>query len=386
MVGIWLMNKTKGEVLVVHCIDTEGPIGGDVRRRPDGSKEFLDNWRDIQTSIKRLTNPSFRKEHADSFGNPYLYNWFIMDFMGFKTNPKNRIQKYNDTYDHFKKLPTQPDGFYWHYHHPPKNGIGDQWSWDWDSSQEYLNILLHRLVERKDFPESYRAGGTIEDEKASAWLENNILVDYSNRVSGQATKTEDIFDFNWYGAPDHWGYYHPAKGNLLKKGSMKRFIVRSVDLWSRLHVLTIEEVRQAFEAAKKTNGPVILSYFSHDHRDMYDETEYGIAIINQVAKESGIAWRTATALEAVQKAAKIKPEHISVRVKKSVTSLTLTFSKPIYQQVPWVGAKVQGRGLLWLPVVKKNRVTYEVALTGKEKEIVIGGTSQSGNKFVKIVQ
>ena len=32
------------EVLVVQCVDTEGPLGGDARRLPDGSAEFLDNW------------------------------------------------------------------------------------------------------------------------------------------------------------------------------------------------------------------------------------------------------------------------------------------------------------------------------------------------------
>ena len=32
------------EVLVVHCVDTEGPLGGDARRLPDGSPEFFDGW------------------------------------------------------------------------------------------------------------------------------------------------------------------------------------------------------------------------------------------------------------------------------------------------------------------------------------------------------
>ena len=36
-------SKNKCQVLVVHCVDTEGPIGGNVRRRSDGSKEFMKN-------------------------------------------------------------------------------------------------------------------------------------------------------------------------------------------------------------------------------------------------------------------------------------------------------------------------------------------------------
>ena len=78
-------------VLVVHCVDTEGPIGGDVRRNPDGTQEFYDNWKDIKASLEEITNESYRKTHCDSFGKLFMFNWFIMDFTGFSTNPKNRI-------------------------------------------------------------------------------------------------------------------------------------------------------------------------------------------------------------------------------------------------------------------------------------------------------
>ena len=102
-------SSSSGQVLVVHCIDTEGPIGGDVRRRPDGSKEFMDNWTDIKDSLQEITCPEFRQKYNDSSGNPYVYNWFIMDFMGFKTNPKNRVQEFHDTYDNIKSLNTSHD-------------------------------------------------------------------------------------------------------------------------------------------------------------------------------------------------------------------------------------------------------------------------------------
>ena len=63
-------SSSSGQVLVVHCIDTEGPIGGDVRRRPDGSKEFMDNWADIKNSLQEITCPEFRQKYNDSSGNP----------------------------------------------------------------------------------------------------------------------------------------------------------------------------------------------------------------------------------------------------------------------------------------------------------------------------
>lgn len=373
----------RGEVLVVHCVDTEGPIGGNVRRRPDGSQEFYGTWGEIERSIRRLTGPGFRKQAADSFGNPYIYNWFIMDFTGFRTNPKQRIAQYNDTYDHFKKLPTAPDGFYWHYHHPPASGKGDEWSGEWGSGQEYKNILLHRLVEREDFPEAFRAGGTIEDNAASAWLEDNIMIDYSNRVSNQSRSTKNIFDFNWRGAPRDWGYYHPARRNFLRKGNMRRYIVRSVDLWSRLHVLTDDEVREAFAVARQKKSPVILSYFSHDHREMYDETMYAISLVRQVSKETGVPWRSVRALESVQMCARIRPRHVRAALQRRGDELDIVVNGDIWQRAPWVGARRRNGSLTWLPVRAVGRRRFRVAIHDNLARIVIGGTSATGNSFVK---
>src|SRR5690242_6561932 len=171
------------EVLVVHCVDTEGPLGGDARRRPDGSPEFFDNWPDILESLAELTADEFRRAHADSRGEPYRFSWFLLDFTGFRTNPKEKVTAYHDTFDRLHSLQTDVDGFYWHYHAPPADGTGDRWADSWLESGEHNTILARRLLERGDFPEAFRAGGTIEDEAASAWLERLFLLDFSNRVS-----------------------------------------------------------------------------------------------------------------------------------------------------------------------------------------------------------
>ncbi|HEX3087462.1 MAG TPA: hypothetical protein VHQ23_02330, partial [Ilumatobacteraceae bacterium] len=175
------------EVLVVHCVDTEGPLGGDARRLSDGSPEFFDNWTDILGSLSELTAADCRAAQADSFADPYRFNWFIMDFTGFRTNPKHRVAEYHDTWDHISSLPVDLDGLYWHYHVPPESGIGDEWSDTWLSSNECNTILARRLLERGSFPAAFRAGGTIEDEAASRWLEQTIAIDFSNRVSERST-------------------------------------------------------------------------------------------------------------------------------------------------------------------------------------------------------
>lgn len=379
-------------VLIVHCVDTEGPIGGDVRRKPDGSKEFMDNWVDIKNSLKDITNKNFRAENKDSIGAPFKLNWFIMDFMGFKTNPKNRIQEYNDTYDNIKSLNTQQDSFHWHYHQPPISGIGDQWSESWAASNEHYNILGNRIIHRKDFPEAFRSGGTIEDNLCSLWLEDNIMVDYSNRVSHRSTHTDNIFDFNWYAAPDHWGYYHPSVEDFLKLGEMNRYIVRSVDLESRLHILEQWQVDEAFEKSKKENKPMILSYFSHDHRDMRAETYRAIDMIRKSSKKYNIKFKWCDALEAVQICENIKPEHVNIGFEKyDLDKVKIYFDKKIYQKTPFVYTlcaegkiKYHRLNLEWIANCPYYLQYCILDVEPDYRKIGVGCTSMSGNSSVAV--
>ena len=223
-------------------------------------------------SLGELTAPAFRTTRADSFGGPYRFNWFVMDFTGFRTNPKHRVAEYHDTWDRISSLPVELDGLYWHYHVPPASGVGDEWSDTWLSSNECNTILARRLLERGSFPAAFRAGGTIEDEAASRWLEQTIPVDFSNRASERSTPGADLYHFNWHGAPERWGSYHPALGNLLREGSLRRFVYRSIDLRSRYNELTQEHVDACFREVAASGAPRVLSFFSHDNRDMRPET------------------------------------------------------------------------------------------------------------------
>ena len=370
-------------VYVVHCIDTEGPLGGDARRWPDGSPEFFDNWDDIMVSLREITADAFRESHADSFGNPYLYNWFLMDFTGFKTNPKNKVTEYNDTCDHIASLPTSSDRRYWHYHHPPADGVGDRWSDDWDSSQEYENILCHRLIDRHDFPEAFRAGGTIEDNKCSNWLESNVMIDYSNRVSNRSHPTDNIFDFNWFGAPSHWGYYHPSVEDFMKPGSMRRYIARCVDLRSRLNELTQYDVDQCFAMAGFYRTPILLSYFSHDLRDMRPETRDVYDMLVAASQRYDVPWVHAGALEAIQSIDALPVEHVTMDVTaKGERAIAIEADGPIFQPAPYVAVKYgDGRYQRLHPShAGKSSWICEVPHIDAAVSVGVASTSSSGNQ------
>ena len=380
-------------VLVVHCVDTEGPIGGDVRRHPDGSKEFMGNWDDIKTTLNDITVDEFRQQNSDSFENPFMLNWFIMDFTGFKTNPKERIQAYNDTYDNIKSLNTSLDSFHWHYHQPPKTGVGDQWSDDWNSSNEHYNILGHRLLDRQDFPEVFRAGGAIEDNKCSLWLEDNLMIDYSNRVSYRSCPTDNIFDFSWYNSPSHWGYYHPSKDDLICPGQMKRHVVRCVDLRSRLHELQSWEVNEAFGYALMFSKPIILSYFSHDHRDMRAETYHVIKLVQEASRNYGVPFEWCDAKEALQKSAGLIPKNVKIGFERqNDLRLMIHFGESIYQKHPFVFTRMSDGDIQYhkLDLEYVPNCPYYLCRTFLEttpdmKQVGVACTSTSGDKSIKVL-
>lgn len=289
--------QESASVLVVHCVDAEGPLGGDARRLEDGSPEFYDNWDDIRASLAHLTSLDFRTALRDSEHGLYRYTWFPLDFTGFKTNPKNRDTTPHAVYDLLHSLPTQLDEFGFHHHIPPKTGIGDEWADRWDpvEAEKQLEALL---LERGHCPRVFRAGGTIEfDGPMNQWLERFPL-DFSNRVSERSDGKGGLRFFDWFGAPDRWGSYQASAEDFKAPGGLGRRIYRCVDARSPYNELTRDHVAAAFAQAKKEKRPAVLSYFSHDNREMAPETEACVSLIRAESERTGIPWRSCTASEA----------------------------------------------------------------------------------------
>ena len=371
------------EVLVVHCVDTEGPLGGDARRRPDGSPEFFDNWPDILASLAELTADEFRRAHADSHGESYRFSWFLLDFTGFRTNPKEKVTAYHDTFDRLRSLPTHGDGFYWHYHAPPADGTGDRWAESWLESDEHNRILARRLLERGDFPEAFRAGGTIEDEAASAWLERLFLLDFSNRVSERSYPGAPLTDFNWYGAPLAWEPYHPAHGDFLRPGAMRRLVYRSVDLRSRVNELTAQDVEACFREVAETGRPRVLSFFSHDCRDMRPETYDVCALLAETAVRVGVPWRSCTAVEAHQRFHGLEPERVGLALEPERGSVRIRATGEPFQPEPFFAAELDdGRAVRLYPKPAGEREWRLTVDPARLRRYGAAVTSRSGTKTV----
>jgi hypothetical protein len=367
-------------VLVAHAIDTEGPLGGDARRLPDGSAEFFDAWPDILDSLAELTDASWRHAHADSLGNPYRFNWFVMDFTGFRTNPKRRVAAYHDTWDKMHTLPIDFDGVYWHYHVPPDSGVGDEWSPTWLTSNEANVVLARRLLERGSFPAAFRAGGTIEDDAASEWLERAVPIDYSNRVSDRSHRGADLYHFNWHTAPERWGSYHPARGAFLREGSLARYVYRSLDLRSRYNEVTQEMVDACFEEVARTGEHRVFSYFSHDNRDMRPETHHVHELLVRTADRTGIAWESCTAVDAHRRYHGLDEAPVAIELADVGDALVVQADGDPLQHEPFVAVELaDGRFVRLIPVADGKRRWRVRIASDAWRRAAAAVTSQDGS-------
>jgi len=257
---------------VVTAIDAEGPIDD------PGKPDILSNWDRVDRLLDRLFARDFREAVRDSRGNGAVISWFILTLSGFKTNPFNRPMGYHLVYDHYVNkyadaMKAYDDGVYWHYHQPAESGVGNEWCTDWVHTSEYDNILARLLIERNYFPSCFRAGGRIENNDTSWWLEEIIPFDYSScsgninrdNVESDGHTLREVSD--WSKAPADWSWYHPSSDDYQQSGQQRRFMFRCPDLASPVHTLGDDDIRSAFARTRRGEA-TLLSFFEHDRRDI----------------------------------------------------------------------------------------------------------------------
>ena len=338
----------KGKVYIVCAMDTEGPIIN--KKKPD----ILNSWNKIRKLVNTLTSKNFREKNLDSSGKGIVYSWFILTLTGFKTNPFQRPMDYHKVYDFYlknfsKNFAKNKDDIYWHYHQPAPSRIGNEWSKDWTSSQEYFNILSRLLIERSYFPSCFRAGGRIEDNDLSHWLEQWIPFDYSccsgdinwNRKESDGQKLKDVCD--WSLSSKSWGGYNPSNENYQIKGKQNRYIFRCPDLNSPVHKLSNKEIRQAFEKARKGQN-ALLSFFDHDRRyNVIDNISDVCERIKKISKEfKDIKWYYKNAKDAANLQLNLKkinkPKFFLKVMDKN--RLLIKVDKKIFGRTPFLCQKI----------------------------------------------
>jgi hypothetical protein len=372
-------------VYIVHCVDTEGPLYESLEATgerifnafglsyqltpqklemlqqgigvPEELKESLINflaperlkynssWLEVDEMIDDIMSQSWRMKYPDDFGNGYTFNWFILDHVGFTINPRRRALGYNVIYDHYiEKINSfnLDDKLYWHYHSTPFYYEANKTSNNFHFSNEHLQVLSRRVIERLYFPPAYRPGCHTERPDSNLFLEQWVPIDYGNQ--GMIESAEDALQNDigggrygdWRRATTEWEVYHPDYLDYQKKGSMKRYIARCLNLGSRLRSITRDEIYNAFSRAdsgKKT----ILSITNHDEREMRNDINHFMQEVRDVQKDfSDVKICHANAVSAVRSVESIpyeEPTKFNITLVDNI--ITIEANKALWGAQPY---------------------------------------------------
>lgn len=390
------MDIAMGKVFIVFCVDTEGPYTDPSYYDP---KQLLSSWKDIdRIFLSKVFSEKFRYSYPDSHGNPFVMSWFILNWVGHRTYPVKHDVGYHKIYDHYikrwgKEIKKYKDEIGWHFHIPAPSGIGNEWGTDWLSTNLHTEILSRMLVDRNFFPNIFRAGGTIEDNIQSNWLENWIPFDYSNRndpginwgkKEADGRKIKELLP--WEKAPTKWQPYHPSERDLTRHGSMKRLITKSLDLKSGVHTMTKGKVLRIFRQVK--NEDIIFSVFDHDFRERESEISEFLSWITEASKKTSIKFVYAGAGKAMKLYYKWPTEStFKLTIKRANSSLIVKSNKELFNKQPFLAIKFDANNYKWSSFFKIGEGTWIYNLLPKErgKTIGIAAHDKYGNTFTKLL-
>lgn len=427
------MNKINPspQLFLVHCVDTEGPLNETLEATFDRLREnksivlpasfenlvklqnkqidlqgreeeiadyihpkrisYMTNWEEVGKMLKNVTSTEFRMKHADSFGNPYTFSWLLIDIIGYLNNPRQKSIGFHSVFDNFNEIVKKKfdDVLGWHFHAVPQNRNAIEYNTCWTNNDWHEQSLCRRLIERNHFPSIFRAGGHIERNDLSFWLEQFIPFDFSCRSydpsSNMQYRPGDIND--WRGAPTDWSPYNPCFYDYRKKGDMKRHIFRTLDIDSNAHCLTEFEVEKAFARAR--THPTILAVSTHDRRDMAPEIDHVMALVKKVAnKFKDISWSHSNALNAaraVQGLMKEEKPAFNISIENGV--LHINTDTEIFGPQPFLAVK-EGEDLYYrdnLTIETSHNWAYQIPKARKIQALGIAASNHSGEVGTKII-
>ena len=234
---------------------------------------FLNTWEQVTAMLADLTSDLTRKEYADSDGNPLRISWFVIDLIGYRSNPRQRAQGQHAVWNHVAPFFGSLDGVGWHVHTltPDRDPLAYGTSWP-PVVHEHEAALCHRLLDQHHFPASFRAGGAIERNDLSHWLERFIPFDYSC-LPGASTHGMD-----WPAREP----YHPHHDDYRRPGAMYRriFPCHDADSWAS-RVTAIPEGNH-------------LAFATHDRTPVRPQLDRIVQLLNA----SGRPWKWQTASKA----------------------------------------------------------------------------------------
>ncbi|WP_421281537.1 hypothetical protein [Aeromonas taiwanensis] len=377
-------------VYVVHCIDTEGPLteplvatferlksifGIDLPATPgnlarlqagqlplDGLEDIVaktfhpsllaynDTWEKINAMLVEILSPDYRYQLPDSQGKGHCYSWFLLDLVGYSTNPRYRDLGWHKIFDRYleasKLHGPKGDGFYFHHHPLPFSGAANHCATHYFATRPIVfETLARKILERGWFPSVYRPGfHTIRPD--SHWLlEQFIPFDYSSQAIEDELNQSDLANGrfgDWRRAPRNWTPYHPAHDDYQVPGACRRWTTRCLNVGTRHRLLTQAHVDQAFLQAR-ADEPSILAFTHHDFRDMRADINYVRGLLQQSqARYPDVGFCYANAVDAMRGALSL-PVTAPIQAEQHLQSnvLSIRTEAPIFGPQPFLALETR---------------------------------------------
>lgn len=385
-------------VYVVHCIDTEGPLyesleetferlrqsfGIDLPVSAENLKKvqegkipnldpqlrssmmrtfssrllsYNDNWGKVDRMLDEMLSDGYRMRYRDSQGGGWIFNWFLLDHVGFKLNPRRRDIGYHNIFDHYRRrlfeTASSDDGIEWHFHPMSHFFDAHRCGTSFLNSPHLLETLARRVIDRSWFPTCFRAGFHAERPDSHWFLEQWIPFDFSNQAMRESVEDSKQIDIaggrfgDWRRAPRDWTFYHPSHDDYQVKGSCNRVIFRCLNVGTRLRLMEEEDVVEAFERASRGETSV-LAFTNHDFRDMRPDVHYVHSLLERVsAKFPDVAWVHSSAKNAAQEAMGLtRAAHIvrcALERQSDYARLVVDADTEIFGPQPFLAIRLQG--------------------------------------------
>lgn len=311
---------------------------------------FLDSWSAVTDMLEHATSDESRWKYTDSFGTPLKISWFVIDLVGYAENPRRRAQGQHAVWDQVSRLFGPADSIGWHVHTLPATREALIYGTSWTSFPDHEASLCRRLLDKHAFPASFRAGGAIERNDLSHWLERFIPFDYS------ALPGVHGHGMDWRGTPNH--SYHPSFKDYRTPGDMQRWITPCYDADSWVHRASLDDVTSD-----------VFAFANHDRLPILRDVERIVAMLNA----SGREWRWATASP---------PGSATLSVTWQTTTTVLIESEPIFGE-PFVAIE-EGERVYRDNAIRESETTWSYTFHRKPSRFAVAVNTPEGRTGVVV--
>jgi hypothetical protein len=361
---------------------------------------YKKSWAEVDEMLYRILSTNYRNKYIDSFGNGWVFNWHIMDHVGFTVNPRHRDMGYLNIFDHYESILDETDSnvideINWHFHPVPFDKKANTCATSYENCYDILHqILSRRLVEKHWFPLVNRAGMHTERPDSNWFLEQWIPFDASN----QSINNDDYLTYgrygDWSGAPSDWSIYHPNIYDWRQKGNCNRYIARCLNMHTRFRNLSETELGSAFDLAQYTGKNVYVGVTNHDFREISTEIDEFYAMLKRVQAKYDVDikfTKSTTAFKEILGLDQSKKLDFKTSLDGNVLTIQFTEGEPFGPQ-PYLAIKTKSGeyrhdNLDFGEFKKTYYYTFDYNTTELDQIdcVVIGTNDKFGNQCVKEV-